>query len=494
MSVVVIAVVLTALVFDFTNGFHDTANAMATSIATGALRPRVAVLLAGVLNLVGAFLSVQVALTISSGLVDEARITPEVIFGGLVGAILWNLLTWLLRAALELLARPVRRADRRDLGVRRIGSDQLLDRGGQGAGAAGAVPDRGRRGRPDRHPASRTASPRAATSAPSTRGFRRGAGRVGLDGRAGARHQRRAEDDGRDHPDADHRRACCRRTPRRRCGWSSPPGWPSRLGTAMGGWRIIRTLGRRISDIESPQGFAAETASTAVILSSAHLGFALSTTQVTTGAVLGAATGRHAGRRALAGGGADGGRLAAHPAGRGDSRRRWPPGSPPAARRAPCSSPPCGRHRRRHLRPVPAQAGHAPAPSTTCRPRARSRSPRGRGLRGEAPHDHPLGTAARRVRGVVGLDGRGCRPGHPGAARVVAPGRPCRRHGHQRCSIFDRATLSPISTGDTSRRRTAAEPSPGAAPRRHARSNPCVVCQDASLCERRLVVCGCSID
>jgi inorganic phosphate transporter, PiT family len=96
MTTMVIAVVLTALVFDFTNGFHDTANAMATSIATGALRPRVAVLLAGVLNLVGAFLSVQVALTISSGLVDEARITPEVIFAGLIGAILWNLLTWLL--------------------------------------------------------------------------------------------------------------------------------------------------------------------------------------------------------------------------------------------------------------------------------------------------------------------------------------------------------------------------------------------------------------
>ena len=96
MSTLVIAVVLTALVFDFTNGFHDTANAMATSIATGALRPRVAVVLAGVLNLVGAFLSVQVALTISSGLVDEARITPAVIFGGLVGAILWNLVTWLL--------------------------------------------------------------------------------------------------------------------------------------------------------------------------------------------------------------------------------------------------------------------------------------------------------------------------------------------------------------------------------------------------------------
>ncbi len=77
---------LTALVFDFTNGFHDTANAMATSIATGALKPRVAGLISGVLNLVGAFLSVAVAKTISSGLVDDTKITPVVIFGGLVGA------------------------------------------------------------------------------------------------------------------------------------------------------------------------------------------------------------------------------------------------------------------------------------------------------------------------------------------------------------------------------------------------------------------------
>jgi PiT family inorganic phosphate transporter len=83
---------------------------------------------------------------------------------------------------------------------------------------------------------------------------------------------------------------------------SAPPLWVVLLcglaiaaGTAMGGWRIIRTLGRRISDIESTQGFAAETASTAVILSSAHLGFALSTTQVTTGAVLGSAAGRRMG-------------------------------------------------------------------------------------------------------------------------------------------------------------------------------------------------------
>jgi inorganic phosphate transporter, PiT family len=95
-SVVVVAVVVTALLFDFTNGFHDTANAMATSIATGALSPKFAVALAGLLNIAGAFLSVQVAKTVSGGLVEESKITPVVIFGGLVGAILWNLVSWLL--------------------------------------------------------------------------------------------------------------------------------------------------------------------------------------------------------------------------------------------------------------------------------------------------------------------------------------------------------------------------------------------------------------
>jgi PiT family inorganic phosphate transporter len=96
MDTIVVIVIITALLFDFTNGFHDTANAMATSIATGALRPKVAVGVSGVLNLVGAFLSVEVAKTISGGLVNEALITPTVIFAGLVGAILWNLLTWLI--------------------------------------------------------------------------------------------------------------------------------------------------------------------------------------------------------------------------------------------------------------------------------------------------------------------------------------------------------------------------------------------------------------
>src|SRR6476646_3197556 len=91
----VTVVIVTALFFDFTNGFHDSANAMATSVSTGALRPRTAVLIAAVLNVVGAFLSTEVAKTISGGIVNDAVVTPTMIFAGLVGAILWNLVTWL---------------------------------------------------------------------------------------------------------------------------------------------------------------------------------------------------------------------------------------------------------------------------------------------------------------------------------------------------------------------------------------------------------------
>src|SRR6201996_5229291 len=95
-TTLLVLVVVTALAFDFTNGFHDTGNAMATSIATGALGPRTAVALSGVLNLVGAFLSLSVAATIASGLVDTKLVTLTVVFAGLSGGIIWNLMTWLL--------------------------------------------------------------------------------------------------------------------------------------------------------------------------------------------------------------------------------------------------------------------------------------------------------------------------------------------------------------------------------------------------------------
>src|SRR6476660_3661496 len=94
--IILVLLIFTALAFDFTNGFHDTGNAMATSIASGALAPKAAVALSAVLNLVGAFLSTAVAATIAKGLIDANIVTLELVFAGLVGGIVWNLLTWLL--------------------------------------------------------------------------------------------------------------------------------------------------------------------------------------------------------------------------------------------------------------------------------------------------------------------------------------------------------------------------------------------------------------
>ncbi len=93
-DVVLWIVVGTALAFDFTNGFHDTANAVATSISTRAIPPKLAVGLASILNFVGAFLSLQVAATIATGIVNADLVTPAMVFAGLVGAIAWNLATW----------------------------------------------------------------------------------------------------------------------------------------------------------------------------------------------------------------------------------------------------------------------------------------------------------------------------------------------------------------------------------------------------------------
>ena len=93
-DIVLVIVIATALVFDFTNGFHDTANVVATSISTHAMSPRLAVGMAALLNFAGAFISIEVAATIASDVVDAGAITPTVIFAGLVGAIAWNLITW----------------------------------------------------------------------------------------------------------------------------------------------------------------------------------------------------------------------------------------------------------------------------------------------------------------------------------------------------------------------------------------------------------------
>src|ERR1700751_923719 len=93
-DLLLVIVVGTALAFDFTNGFHDTANVVATSISTRAIGPRQAVAIASLLNFAGAFISLRVADTIGRGFVDPSAVTPTIVFAGLVGAIAWNVITW----------------------------------------------------------------------------------------------------------------------------------------------------------------------------------------------------------------------------------------------------------------------------------------------------------------------------------------------------------------------------------------------------------------
>jgi PiT family inorganic phosphate transporter len=305
-SFLVIVVVITALAFDFTNGFHDTANAMATSIATGALKPKVAVALSGVLNLAGAFLSTKVASTISSGLVDDAKITPAIIFGGLVGAILWNLFTWLLGLPSSsshamfggLIGAVWIAAGTNAINFGTVISKVLLPAflSPLVAGIVALVATY--------LAYTLTRRVRAHTV---TEGYRRGqtlsASMVSLA-----------------HGTGDAQKTMGLITlvlisSGHLTEGSGPPVWvilcagtAIALGTYSGGWRIIRTMGRGLTDVESPQGFAAETASTAVLLASAHLGFALSTTQVCSGSILGSGLGRRlaevrwtvAGRMAMA--------------------------------------------------------------------------------------------------------------------------------------------------------------------------------------------------
>ena len=104
-DIILVLVVGTALAFDFTNGFHDTANVVATSISTRAIGPRPAVAIASLLNFVGAFISLKVAATVGTGFVDAQAVTTTVVFAGLIGGIAWNLDHVVLRPAIELVAR-----------------------------------------------------------------------------------------------------------------------------------------------------------------------------------------------------------------------------------------------------------------------------------------------------------------------------------------------------------------------------------------------------
>ena len=305
-------VVVTALVFDFTNGFHDTGNAMATSIATGALRPKTAVALSAVLNLIGAFLSVEVALTVTNAVVNiqdkDGAPRPEliadgglalllIILSGLVGAIVWNLITWLFSlpsSSSHALFGGLVGATMAGLGVegvKWVGDGTKLD------GVVGKVV----------LPALMSPVIAIAVAAVGTwlvfritngvaAKYRESGFRWGQIGSASLVSLAHGTNDAQKTMGVITLALIATGT------WTdlrAVPLWVKvacafaiALGTYLGGWRIIRTLGKGLVEISSPQGMAAESSSAAVILVSSHLGFALSTTHVATGSILGSGIGK----------------------------------------------------------------------------------------------------------------------------------------------------------------------------------------------------------
>jgi inorganic phosphate transporter, PiT family len=309
-SAVLVLVVVVALAFDFTNGFHDTANAMACSIATGALRPKAAVAVAGLLNLVGAFLSVEVALTVTNAVIriQNRDGTPRtdliahggsqlllIVLAGLIGGILWNLFTWLhglpsssshalfgglIGAAIAGLGPG---------GINWAGNGAKLD------GVVGKVI----------LPALLSPVIAAVVAVVGTRlvysvtsgmdvrsrdrGFR--LGQIGSASLISLSHGTN---------DAQKTMGVITLALIAAGQWTQTgiPFWVKAAcavaiasGTYLGGWRIIRTMGKGLVDIAPPQGLAADTSSASVILVSSQLGFALSTTHVATGSITGAGLG-----------------------------------------------------------------------------------------------------------------------------------------------------------------------------------------------------------
>jgi PiT family inorganic phosphate transporter len=286
-DIILVIVVGTALAFDFTNGFHDTANAIATSISTRALAPRTAVGVAAVLNFVGAFISLKVAATVAGGIVDADLVTTTVIFAGLIGAIFWNLLTWyfgLPSSSSHALIGGVVGAAFAAGGADAVLTDGLLEKVIVPAvvapimafvAAGGAILITYRMvGRLRPGPVNRgyrlgqIASASLLSLSHGTNDAQKTMGIITL---ALVAHGDLAGTS----PD--------------------PPTWvvvsaatAIALGTYSGGWRIIKVMGSRIIKMDPAQGFAAQTGGAAVLLTAAHLGFPLSTTHSITGAVLGA--------------------------------------------------------------------------------------------------------------------------------------------------------------------------------------------------------------
>jgi PiT family inorganic phosphate transporter len=286
-DVVLVIVVAAALAFDFTNGFHDTANAIATSVSTRAMSPRFAVLLSAVLNFAGAFISLEVAATVASGIVESGAITTTVVFAGLIGAIAWNLATWwfgLPSSSSHALIGGVVGAAFAAQGASAVKGDGIVEKVLVPAAVAPLL-----------------AFSVAAVAilicyrlvgrlrpGPVNRGYRLGqivtASMFSLA-----------------HGTNDAQKTMGIITLALIAHGDLPadsfdvPTWvivssaaAIALGTYTGGWRIIRTMGSRIIKMDPAQGFSAQGAGAAVVLTASHLGFPLSTTHVISGAVMGA--------------------------------------------------------------------------------------------------------------------------------------------------------------------------------------------------------------
>ncbi len=288
-TLVLLAVVVLAVLFDYTNGFHDTANAIATSVATRALSPRYAIVMATAFNFIGAFAGTAVAKTIGAGLVDETSSTTIVVAAALVGAIAWNLLTWWLglpSSSSHALIGGLLGATFVSAGPQAFKSDGVFNKV--------LVP--------------MVSSPligfvvalslvvflfwvfRNAPRRPMTTIFRRlqvvSAGFMAFS-----------------HGSNDAQKTMGILTLALFASGVLPtidvPVWvivvaatALSLGTAVGGWRIMHTMGHRVVKLEPVHGFAAETTAATVIITAAHFGMPVSTTHVISAAIMGVGSAR----------------------------------------------------------------------------------------------------------------------------------------------------------------------------------------------------------
>jgi PiT family inorganic phosphate transporter len=285
-DILLVAVIVTALGFDFTNGFHDTANAVATTISTRAMAPRVAVAYAALLNFAGAFISLKVATTIAKGIVSSTQISTTVVFAGLAGAIMWNLFTWY---------RGLPSSSSHALIGGLVGA-VLVAHGGSavdGAGLVGKVI----------LPALISPTLAFVVAALSiiliyrllanrppghvSRSFR--LGQILSSGLLSLSH---GTNDGQKTMGVITLALVAHGSIS--AAHLHVPVWviasaatAMGLGTYAGGWRIIRTTGMRILTMNPAQGFAAQGAGAAVILAVSHFGFPISTTHVINGGVMG---------------------------------------------------------------------------------------------------------------------------------------------------------------------------------------------------------------